>query len=64
MAEYSFPTETIDLPSGGKLYPEGSPLRSGTIDIKYMTAKEEDMNTIQFRDYQARIIHEGTKIIK
>jgi hypothetical protein len=45
MAEYNFPTETIDLPSGGKLYPEGSPLRSGKLDIKYMTAKEEDILT-------------------
>lgn len=45
MAEYSFPTETIDLPSGGKFYPEGHPLRSGKIDIKYMTAKEEDILT-------------------
>jgi len=45
MADYSFPTETIDLPSGGKFYPEGSPLRSGKIDIKYMTAKEEDILT-------------------
>lgn len=45
MAEYNFPTETIDLPSGGKFYPEGSPLRSGKLDIKYMTAKEEDILT-------------------
>lgn len=45
MAEFTFPTEQIDLPSGGVLYPEGSPLRSGKIDIKYMTAKEEDILT-------------------
>lgn len=45
MNEYKFPTETIDLPSGGKLYPEGTPLRSGRLDIKYMTAKEEDILT-------------------
>jgi hypothetical protein len=45
MAEYNFPTETIDLPSGGKFYPEGSPLRSGKVDVKYMTAKEEDILT-------------------
>jgi hypothetical protein len=45
MAEFSFPTETIDLPSGGKLYPEGHPLRTGTIDIYYMTAKHEDILT-------------------
>ena len=45
MSDYGFPTETIDLPSKGLLYPEGSPLKSGTIDIKYMTAKEEDILT-------------------
>ena len=45
MAEYGYPSETIDLPSGGKLYPEGSPLRSGKVDVKYMTAKEEDILT-------------------
>ena len=45
MAEYSYPVETIDLPSGGKFYPEGSPLRNGKIDVKYMTAKEEDILT-------------------
>ena len=42
-----FPTEVIDLPSGGKVYPEGSPLRSGQIELKYMTAKEEDILTSQ-----------------
>jgi len=45
MAEYNCPTETIDLPSGGKFYPEGSPLRNGKVDVKYMTAKEEDILT-------------------
>jgi len=43
--ESTFPTETIDLPSKGLFYPEGSPLRSGQIEIKYMTAKEEDILT-------------------
>lgn len=41
----TFPTETIDLPSKGVFYPEGSPLRSGTIDLHYMTAKHEDILT-------------------
>lgn len=40
-----YPSEVIDLPSKGLFYPEGSPLRSGQIDIKYMTAKEEDILT-------------------
>ena len=42
-----FPTEVIDLPSEGKLYPKESPLNSGKIEIKYMTAKEEDILTSQ-----------------
>jgi hypothetical protein len=40
-----FPSETIDLPSNGVFYPEDSPLRSGQVEIKYMTAKEEDILT-------------------
>lgn len=40
-----YPTEVIDLPSKGVFYPENSPLRSGQIEIKYMTAKEEDILT-------------------
>jgi|TARA_R100000030_G_scaffold32094_1_gene23669 hypothetical protein len=42
-----FPTEVVDLPSQGKLYPKESPLSSGTIEMKYMTAKEEDILTNQ-----------------
>jgi len=42
-----FPSEVIDLPSGGKLYSNDSPLREGKIEIKYMTAKEEDILTSQ-----------------
>lgn len=38
-----FPTETIELPSQGLVYPEGHPLRKGTCEIKYMTAREEDI---------------------
>ena len=42
-----FPTEVIDLPSKGLLYPKDSPLSSGKIEMKYMTAKEEDILTNQ-----------------
>ena len=42
-----FPSEVVDLPSMGKLYPPDSPLASGTIEMKYMTAKEEDILTNQ-----------------
>jgi len=41
--QYNFPTEVLDLPSGGKVYPKENPLSSGRITIKYMTAKEEDI---------------------
>jgi len=47
MAEFKLPTETIELPSKGLLYPSDSPLASGTIEMKYMTAKEEDILTNQ-----------------
>lgn len=38
-----FPTELISLPSKGKLYPENSPLKNGTVALRYMTAKDEDI---------------------
>jgi rRNA maturation protein Nop10 len=43
----SFPTELIDLPSEGFFYPEGSPLSSGRLELKFMTAREEDILTSQ-----------------
>ncbi len=42
-----FHTEIVTLPSKGLLYEEGNPLRSGTVEMKYMTAKEEDILTSQ-----------------
>jgi hypothetical protein len=47
MAESKFPSEVIDLPSEGKLYPKEHPCSNGKIEIKYMTAKEEDILTSQ-----------------
>ena len=47
MSKFSLPTETIELPSKGLLYPEDSELAKGTIEMKYMTAKEEDILTNQ-----------------
>jgi hypothetical protein len=41
--KFKFPTEMVELPSKGLLYPEGSPLAEGKIEMKYMTAKEEDI---------------------
>ena len=45
--KHQFPTEEVTLPSKGLLYPEGSPLKKGVIEMKYMTAKEEDILTNQ-----------------
>ena len=45
MAELKIPTEQVSLPSKGLLYPETSPLAKGEIEMKYMTAKEEDILT-------------------
>ena len=45
MSEYKFPTEMVDLPSRGYFYFDGHPLSSGKVEIKYMTAKEEDILT-------------------
>ena len=41
------PTEIIELPSKGYFYPEDHPLASGKIEMKYMTAKEEDILSSQ-----------------
>ena len=43
MSEHKFPTEVIDLPSQGKVYPKDSPLAEGKIELKYMTTREEDI---------------------
>jgi hypothetical protein len=42
-----FPTEIVELPSKGLLYPKDNPLSSGKVEMKYMTAKEEDILTNQ-----------------
>jgi hypothetical protein len=42
---YDFPTEIITLPSKGKLYPPSNPLSKGTVEMRYMTAKHEDILT-------------------
>ena len=42
-----FPTEIIQLPSNGKYYPKDHPLKNGTVEMKYMTAREEDILTNQ-----------------
>ena len=42
------PTEFVEIPSRGKFYPQGHPLHGKhTLEIKHMTAKEEDILTSQ-----------------
>ena len=49
--------DVVDLPSGGILYPEGHPLEGqSTIELKHMTAKEEDILT------NAALIKNGTAL--
>tara|TARA_Y100000361_G_scaffold45586_1_gene39477 strand:- start:266 stop:1021 length:756 start_codon:yes stop_codon:yes gene_type:complete len=45
MTDFKFPTEVVELPSKGYFYPKDSPLSSGKVEMKYMTAKEEDILT-------------------
>ena len=56
--EFKLPTETVQLPSKGLLYSTDNPLSSGEIEIKYMTAKEEDILT------NANYINDGTVLDK
>jgi hypothetical protein len=58
MAEFKIPTEQVTLPSKGLLYPKESPLAKGEIEMKYMTAKEEDILT------NANYLRNGTVIDK
>lgn len=42
-----FPTEIVELPSKGLVYPTDNPLSSGKIEMRYMTAQQEDILTNQ-----------------
>ena len=54
--KFKFPTEVVELPSKGLLYPKENPLSSGKIEMKYMTAKEEDILTNQNYIKQGNVI--------
>jgi hypothetical protein len=58
MAELKFPTEIITLPSKGLVYPETSLLAKGEIEMRYMSAKDEDILT------NINFIKQGTAIDK
>jgi|TARA_Y100000310_G_scaffold327828_1_gene394775 hypothetical protein len=53
---YKFPTEMVELPSKGYFYFDGHPLSSGKVEVKYMTAKEEDILTSQNLIQQGLVI--------
>jgi hypothetical protein len=42
---FNMPTEDIELPSKGLLYQSGSALASGVLQMRYMTAQQEDILT-------------------
>jgi hypothetical protein len=44
LMSFTAPTQFVDLPSMGKWYPQGHPLHGqSSIEVKFMTAKEEDI---------------------
>lgn len=45
LEKFKVPTEMVQLPSQGKVYPEGSELSKGVVEMQYMTAKQEDILT-------------------
>lgn len=55
---FKLPTETIELPSKGLLYPKSSPLSSGVVEMCYMGAYHEDILT------NSNFIKNGTVIDK
>jgi hypothetical protein len=58
MADLKIPTETVTLPSKGLVYPETSLLAEGKIEMRYMSAKDEDILT------NINFIKQGTAIDK
>lgn len=58
MNTQNIPTTTIELPSRGIPYAEDHPLSDGTIEIRYMTAADEDVLT------DRNLIRKGTFVDK
>jgi len=58
MAKTNFPTEEVNLPSKGYFYPNENPLALGKVEMKYMTAREEDILT------SPNLLKQGTAIDK
>ena len=53
-----YPTEIVDLPSEGWFYPKDHPLASGQIEMRYMSARDEDILT------SANLIKKGVVLDK
>ena len=58
MTDFKIPTETVTLPSKGLVYPEDSLLSKGEIEMRYMSARDEDILT------NINFIKQGTAIDK
>jgi hypothetical protein len=58
MTDLKIPTETVTLPSKGLVYPETSLLAKGEIEMRYMSARDEDILT------NINFIKQGTAIDK
>ena len=59
--KFSMPTEMVELPSKGLVYLETNPLSSGEVEMKYMTAKEEDILTNQSYIQKGTVLDEVIK---
>lgn len=58
MTDFKIPAETVTLPSKGLVYPETSLLAKGEIEMRYMSARDEDILT------NINFIRQGTAIDK
>jgi len=61
--KFPYPTEVIDLPSKGLIYPEDNPLSSGVLTLRYMTARDEDILTSQNLIQKGIVIDELLKSV-
>ena len=44
MSEFKFPTEVVELPSKGLIYPKDNPLSSGEVEMKYIRASSQKIS--------------------
>ena len=58
MSEMKFPTEVIELPSKGLLYPKTSPLSSGKVEIKYELEPKRSLSPEIFKEFVERVKYE------